>query len=125
MKREFLKKILYILFCLFLLCNFLYVSDNNQSLSGYGEQVTISIPVSNGSHMEIKTEENNLNFYVNLKSNSYKSLDAIKVIFFVTVLTALCGICLRTYDCRVSLHEGLFNYFTILYIHKKDGRKRF
>ena len=60
MKRDNVKRFLYVLISLFLLCNFFQVAKDNSYGLDYSldkaEAITIHVP--NGAHLEIKSEKN-------------------------------------------------------------------
>ncbi|MBR1622459.1 MAG: hypothetical protein IJ675_00910 [Pseudobutyrivibrio sp.] len=126
MRRGIGTKILHVIVCLFLLCNFLSFSENENSSFSYDsmEAQAISISIPHGTNMEIKTEENNPGIIAQIKTNSYKSLTALRCFFMAIILMAVGSIFLWVYAYRTILNDGLSRFLTIQYIHNKDGRKR-
>ena len=129
MKKTMIRKIIYILTSLFLLCNFFSINNGEQGASNafsYDDTPSITIHVPNGTWMVINTEKSSRCNTINAttKTSQIKTLSNIRFILLAfLLLIAGCLYSLRK-SC-ISITESIYSRtFIIRFIHNKDGRKR-
>ena len=126
MKRDNIKKILYVLISLFLLCNFFQIAkdDSNNLDYSLNQSEVIAIHVPNGVHMEIKSEKTSADLLIKTKPINVKSITSLRYIL-VAALIAIAG---SIYFCSyffIRRARVIYSRFLVVqYIHNKDGRKR-
>ena len=127
MKRGIIRKILYVIISLFLLCNFLSFSNFDETIERRAlstTQTELSIGVPHGVHMEIKNEDQGSVEAINLKAKTARNISILKC-YLLAISLIIAG---YTF---LFLKSGGFNEITcysrlsiVNFIHKKDGRKR-
>jgi len=129
MKKTMIRKLIYVLTCLFLLCNFFCFNNGEQSASeafSYDDRPSITIHVPNGAQMEIKDEKSTSSntVYTATKANQIKTISNVRFVllaFFLLILGCLYS--LR--NSSIWIFESIYSRtFIIRFIHSKDGRKR-
>lgn len=129
MKKTVIRKIIYVLTCLFLVCNFFCINKDADSVSNafsYDDTPSITIHVPNDTWMVIKNEKSG-NYgleYTATKTSQIKTISTIRVILLAFMLLIL-G-CVYSYrNSCMSLSKTIYSRkFIIRFIHSKDGRKR-
>ncbi len=129
MKKTMIRKLIYVLACLFLLCNFFCLSNGEQSASkafSYDDRPSITINVPNGAQMEIKNEKiaSTDVTYAATKTSQIKTISNVRFILLAFfLLIAGCLYSLR--NSNISISELVYSRsFIIKFIHDKDGPKR-
>lgn len=129
MKKTMIRKLIYVLTCLFLLCNFFCFNNGEQSASeafSYDDRSSITIHVPNSVQMEIKDEKSTSSntVYTATKANQIKTISNVRFVllaFFLLILGCLYSLG----NSCMSLSKTIYSrIFIIRFIHSKDGRKR-
>lgn len=126
MKHLHLKKIKYLLICLFLVCNFFCISNNDyasHNLSANHSNSSV-IHVPSGIHMELLSETNTTITLIQAKKTTQKSLSLFRYLLFASLLIwgEILFLHIDFYYSKQRNHSSLF--LIIRFIHNKDGRKR-
>ena len=129
MKKTMIRKLIYALTCLFLLCNFFCLSNSEQTSANafsYDDRPSITINVPNGAQMEIKNEKSASTdvTYAATKTSQIKTISNVRFILLAFfLLIAGCLYSLR--NSNISISELIYSRtFIIKFIHDKDGPKR-
>ena len=85
MKKTIFRKLIYVLICLFLLCNFFCLSNGEQTSANafsYDNRPSITIQVPNGAQMEIKSEKSTSTntIYTATKTSQIKTISNVRFI---------------------------------------------
>ena len=129
MKKTIFRKLIYVLTCLFLLCNFFCLNNGEQGASNtfsYDNRPSITIRVPNGAQMEIKSEKSTSTntIYTATKTNQIKTISNVRFILLAFILLIL-GCLYSIRNSSISSFESIYSRkFIIRFIHNKDGRKR-
>lgn len=129
MKKTMIRKLIYVLTCLFLLCNFFCLSNGEQSASNafsYDDRPSITINVPNGAQMEIKNEKSASTdvTYAATKTSQIKTISNVRFIL-LTFFLLIAGCLYSLRNSNISISELIYSRtFIIKFIHDKDGPKR-
>ena len=127
MRAEKIRKTIYIIVTVFLLCNFFSFSPEiEKDALSYGEKESISICVPNGIQLEIKAEKNSsTQIEDTLRINSLiRSVSTLRLfLFFTAVLCIECSYFLLGIDASV-ITNTCSQSFILNYIQSLDVKKR-
>ena len=126
MKRDSIKKYLYAIISLFLLCNFFQIGKDESNNLDYSlnQAEVIAVHVPNGVHMEIKSEKTSADVLIKTKPITIKSILSLRYIL-VAVLIAIAGIIYSCGHLFILRAKRIYSRCLVIqYIHNKDGRKR-
>lgn len=130
MKKTIIRKIIYVFACLFLICNFFSFTKGKpaeQNAFCYDDIPSITINVPNGIQMEIKSEKSASSAMSNtvVKAVQMKTYSNFRY-FLYTLILLILGYFYIFKRYYLFISEAIYyRAFIIIFIHNKDGRKRF